>query len=204
MWNAFRFIQEHISLFDAKPSIEGNFGVINEWLLHQASYTFDQYKRHLEQNEFTGSLAAIDQFFWNDFCDNYLELVKDQLFHPELYDMNQVKATRWVLYHVGLRILQWYAPYVPYITDAIYQEIYKKYEGDLSIHQSKFATTQIEYDFKKSSAVMKSVIGVIGHIRRLKTEKQLSLKTPLANLLIVDEKNIHLDDIASQELLIKG
>lgn len=204
MWNAFRFIQEHISLFDAKPSIEGNFGVINEWLLNQASHTFTQYKKHLEHNEFTGSLAAIDQFFWNDFCDNYLELVKDQLFHPELYDMNQVNATRWVLYHVGLRILQWYAPYVPYITDAIYQEIYKKYETEQSIHQSKFASAQIEYAFEKSSTIMKSVIGVIGQIRRLKTEKQLSLKTPLATLTVIDEKSTQLDDIASQELLLKG
>jgi valyl-tRNA synthetase len=204
MWNAFRFIQEHVSLFDAKPSLEGSLGVVNEWLLDKASHTFTEYQKHLEQNEFTGALAAIESFFWHDFCDNYLELIKDQLFHPEHYHNEQVRATRWTLYHVGLRILQLYAPYVPHITDALYQEIYKKYEPAESIHQTKFKHTQQLFAFEDSTKVMKAVINIVSHVRKAKTEKQLSLKTPVAQLIIVDERNEFLADLQHQEALLKG
>lgn len=204
LWNAFRFINEHISLFDAKPVIPGSLGVINEWLLDRVTKTFTEYQKQLEAHEFMSALAEIENFFWHDFCDNYLELIKDQLFHPELYSLQQVDATRWTLYHVGMRILQLYAPYVPHITDALYQEIYKKYESENSVHQTRFAQIQVEYVFEQSSKIMKAVIAVIAQVRKLKTEKQLSLKTPVAQLTIVDERNQFIDGLQTQEALIKG
>lgn len=204
MWNAFRFISEHISLFDAKPTIDGSFGVVNEWLLDKASQTFAEYRKQLETNEFTSALAAAETFFWHDFCDNYLEMIKDQLFHPELYSPENVYATRWTLYHVGLRILQWYAPYVPHITDALYQEIYKKYEQTESIHQTKFKDVQHAYVFEHSSKLMKAIITVVGQVRKAKTEKQLSLKTPVSRLVIIDERNEYGPELGKQEALLKG
>ncbi|HEB41675.1 MAG TPA: hypothetical protein ENI08_01475 [Candidatus Dependentiae bacterium] len=45
----------------------------------------------------------MDQFFWHDFCDNYLELIKHQLFNPQDYPAAAVYATRWTLYQGGLR-----------------------------------------------------------------------------------------------------
>ncbi|MFZ5953779.1 MAG: valine--tRNA ligase [Candidatus Dependentiae bacterium] len=204
LWNAFRFINEHISLFDAKPVIPGSLEVINEWLLDRITKTFTEYQKQLEAHEFTSALAEVENFFWHDFCDNYLELIKDQLFHPELYSPQQVDATRWTLYHVGMRILQLYAPYVPHITDALYQEIYKKYELQNSVHQTRFAQIQVEYVFEQSSKIMKAVIAVIAQVRKLKTEKQLSLKTAVAQLTIVDERNQFIDGLQTQEALIKG
>jgi len=204
LWNAFRFINEHVSLFDAKTVTPSDFGTVNEWLLHQITQTFVKYQGYLERYEFSLALDSVEHFFWHDFCDNYLELVKDQLFHPENYKTDMVNATRWTLYHAGLRLLQLYAPYLPHLTDVLYSAIYKDSESSISIHQTKFSTYQVSYDFAAGAQLMDKVIHIITQVRKLKTEKQISLKTPVKELLITGSSAVVLNDIGTQESLIKG
>jgi len=213
LWNAFRFIHEHISpiahhtpspAHPAKPGValerRGEFiegGIINEWALHQISRAFEQYKTAFEQYEFGSALNHIEPFFWNDFCDNYLELIKNQLFNPDSYTPEQVAATRWTLHEVGLRILQLYAPYLPHLTETLYASLYQATVKKPSIHQTQFADIQIDYIFEESARKTTSLIALASTIRKLKTEQQLSLKTPVAQLVI------HLEDLNLQEALQK-
>lgn len=206
LWNAFRFAQEHTQGVDLK-SQPPTVGTVNEWLLHTATETFAEYSKYLEQNEFSLALASAEKFFWHAFCDNYLELIKHQLFNPGEYKAEDVAATRWTLAHVGLRILQMYAPYMPYITEAIYAECYKNQVGVPSIHQSRFELMQKSYLLPTSNDTMQAVIELSTQVRRLKTERQLSLKTPLATLKIYAENDgviDLLDPIKSQDRLIRG
>jgi len=66
LWNAFRFIKEHIqgTSFDHLPE---QFGTVNEWILHTASEHFQLYRRHLDAQEFGLALDPIEKFFWKDF-----------------------------------------------------------------------------------------------------------------------------------------
>ena len=57
----------------------------------------NRYNAYLDENEFGLALDVVEKFFWNNFCDNYLELIKDQLFNPENYTEFELKATRWTL-----------------------------------------------------------------------------------------------------------
>ena len=134
LWNAFLFAQPHIS-DGVSTTMPEDIGLVNKWLLHTISTRFAQYHDYLEHNEPGLALGVLEQFFWNDFCDNYIELIKNQLFNPQEYEEKTVAATRWTLYHVGLRLLQLYAPYLPHVTETIYQKLYKKHEHTASVHQ---------------------------------------------------------------------
>jgi valyl-tRNA synthetase len=218
IWNAFRFIHEHSSIVpQAQPSTP--LGVTNEWLLHTATQTFAQYQKYFDDNEFGLALDVIEKFFWHNFCDNYLELIKDQLFKPDNYTEVELKATRWTLYHVGLRILQMYAPYLPHITEKIYEIIYEKQtcppelaepEGPdkrrlgRSIHQLRFSAVQQGYMFEESAKIMHVIIELITQVRKLKTEKQLSLKVPLSALTITATDQHLLHKIEGHTQLIRG
>ncbi len=203
IWNAFRFIHEHVSIVAVEqPSTP--LGVTNEWLLHSATQAFNRYTTYLNQNEFSLALDAVEKFFWHNFCDNYLELIKDQLFNPDKYTEFELKATRWTLYHVGLRILQMYAPYLPFITENIYGIIYHKQTGISSLHQTKYANIQQNYLFEESAALMETIIEIIAQVRKLKTEKQLSLKVPLASLTISSSDEHLLHKIENQIPLLRG
>lgn len=202
LWNAFRFIEPHIvSLKSPAPQ---HLGIEHEWVLTRLSSCVRKYEGYFEDYEFSLALASIEQFFWQDFCDNYLEICKDQLLNPQNYTPAEVQATRWTLSYVGLRILQLYAPFVPHVTETIYQELYRKDVETVSLHMTKFATYQVPYDYPQSAHLMDKIIEIIGMVRKLKSEKQLSLKTEFTLLTI----GCH-DDALRQQLehngpLIKG
>ncbi len=200
LWNAFRFIHEHMN--DAPMHQTDPVGTINEWLLHQSSACFVLYKKYFEEGEFSLALDAIEKFFWHDFCDNYIELVKEQLFKPELYSSDAVAGTRWTLYTAGLHILQLFAPYLPYITETLYKELYGQKEKTISVHSTHYDSRK--FIFEQSAAITQHLIILTTHIRSLKTARQLSLKVPLQNLEIhCNEKQI-LDALMPLEQIIKG
>jgi len=203
LWNAFRFVSTHIQAYEGSAQPE-QLGLVNEWLLHSLSMRYAQYQKYFDMHEFGLALDQIEQFFWHDFCDNYLELIKDQVFKPELYSADQVAATRWTLYHVGMRILQLYAPYLPYITEQLYGSLYKTRVGTHSIHATKFAQFQTMLRFDESYAHATHLNTVVQTVRKLKTERQLSLKTELAQLIVSTADEAIRTMLESQAQLIKG
>ncbi len=203
LWNAFRFVEEHLSSY--KPTDERlQLGLLNEWIIHQTSECYQQYRKYFEQHEFGLALDRVEHCFWHNFCDNYLELIKDQLFKPELYSPEIVKATKATLYHVALRILQMYAPYIPHVTETLYQLIYKKEIGVPSLHQTKFSALQSRENFMHAHEYGSKIIALVQQIRKLKTERQLSLKTGLQTLTIGSLNPKLIEQIRMCEQTIKG
>jgi valyl-tRNA synthetase len=203
LWNAFRFLEPHIAELSFTHHLD-NVGIVNEWILHQATLVFEKYKAKFEQYEISLALEPVNTFFWQDFCDNYIELIKNQLFNPELYDPAEVCKTRQTLYLIGLRILQLYAPYLPHVTELLYQLVYKKQVQKSSLHHTVYDSHFGIYQHEKSVAIMEQVLAVIGQVRKLKTAHQLSLKSPLVTLTIVVQNQAQKDLLLQAEQLIRG
>lgn len=203
LWNAFKFIHEHMQQCSATPDMH-SLGAMNEWLLHKSTDCFDQYCKYLEKNEFSLALEVIERFFWDNFCDNYLEIIKDQLFNPDRHSIGAVCATQWTLYAVGMRILQLYAPYLPHITETLYQTIYRETYGNVSIHMTRFNEVQVSYKFDKNVLIGDAIVAVVGQVRKLKSERQLSLKTVLNTLIIMCTDEDILKSLQVNDLIIKG
>jgi len=201
LWNAFRFIKEHIT--DLQHEAPEELGLINQWLLHEITQTFSTYQTYLEKNEFGLALQAAEQFFWHSFCDNYLELIKDQLFNPDSYDAATICATRWTLHHVGLRILQIFSAYMPFVTESIFALVYAQGETD-SLHKTKYAAEQVPFAFAEQAALMQHILKIIAAVRKLKTQQQLSLKVELERLALHTDDQALLDALRAHEQLIKG
>jgi len=203
LWNAFLFIGEHIKPVKHHIMPE-ELGTLNEWLLHCATKTFVTYQKYHEQYEFGLALNHVEQFFWATFCDNYIELVKHQLFNPDLYPEKEVNATRWTLCDIGLRILQLYAPYVPHVTEAIYNALYKEQLETPSLHQTRFSDYQAMRIYDISTQIAEHIVEIATLVRKLKTGHQLSLKTTL-NSLHIYSPDIHLfEQLPKHEQVIRG
>ena len=200
LWNAFSFINMHTQEYKHAVVPSTELGVVNQWMLDASTTMLEKYKAALDKNEFGAALQTIERLFWNDFCDNYLEIIKDQFFHPENYSPEQITVTRWTLHTVGLRILQCYAPYLPHITENIYQAIYKESVGETSLHITQLQKNMHEID-ADNNAAMEKMLEVITTVRKLKTEQQLSLKTELQTLTLHESLNYI---FADQENIIKG
>lgn len=202
LWNAFRFCAEHITGYE-KPAQAPKLDQLNEWILTCLNKTIHGYIQAFDGYEYHAALEVAEKFFWADFCDNYLELVKDQFFNPDKYDAATIQGTRFVLYEVGFAILQLFAPFVPFVTDALYQRLYKVTEKEVSLHVTVLDEKRFDYTFDQSVQAVQCALAVVASVRKLKSEKQISLKTELQSLVIYGDREVQAL-LAQQETLLKG
>ena len=199
LWNACLFAKEHPA--SAQSGHVRN--QINQWILHRATETFEQYTKYFDSYEFGLALQTVEQFFWNDLCDNYIELVKDQLFKPEKYSADEVAETKATLHAVILRVLQLFAPYIPHITEIIFQELFATQVDATSLHLTKFADLQTPHMYAENADRVNQLITVVSAVRKLKSDHAVSLKTELKECVIIAPQKT-LDAIKPLETILKG
>lgn len=179
LWNSAKFVDMHIK--DADLTEEAELQSIDKWLISRCHETFEKYQQQMENYEMGLARQEIDKFFWNDLCDNYLEMAKERLYNPDNKYGDSQKAAQQTLATVFLEVLKMYSPFVPHITEYIYQELYKFKLKDELLSTSKF--TELPYD-KKYIEFGDAMKKVVGDVRKYKTERNLSMKEPIEELKI--------------------
>jgi valyl-tRNA synthetase len=181
LWNAASFCIMQLQDFNGeKPK---DLLPIDEWIIEKIKEVEEKSVEYLNDYEIGLAKHEIDNFFWNDFCDNYLEIVKDRLYKPEIHGTAERLSSQYALYNVLLEILKLYAIYVPYITEEIYQSYYKDFEKSISLHTMQW---NMMSDSKKEDILYfgESIINIISEVRKYKSERNLSLKEKINKLKI--------------------
>ncbi len=186
--NAASFVQMLTEWFDPKANFDTTTLLeTDKWIIAKANDTIKKMSEYLDKFEYGLAKIAFEDFFRHDLCDNYLELVKVRLYKPELFENWKTKklAGQWTLYHVLFATIKVIAPYLPHITEEIYQNYFKQFNNEISIHKFAFPeeilnitnSEEIVSEFEKISEIIESV-------RRFKTEKQISMWAELKNIVI--------------------
>src|SRR5579883_853356 len=116
LWNAARFVLSTGQPPTQVPQHDA-LTTADRWILSRANRTIADVTRLFEEFEFSEAGRILYEFVWSEFCDWYIEIAKIELRSEE---EAQKVATRWVLYHVledALKLLQ---PFMPYVTQAIW------------------------------------------------------------------------------------
>ena len=203
LWNACRFAHTHLQDLD-NPYEQRDLSAydpVNRWILHRATRTYRTYTRYLEKYEWNHALQTIEDFFWHDVCDNYFEFIKDQLFNPDRYADGARVQTLTCLYDVLYRVFQMYAPFIPHITDKLYQIICRPHEEAPSLHMTKFDTVQRPYEAPEAVEHVNWLLAVAQHVRKLKTDYEVALRAPLSHLTVVAPEHAHTHIHAVQEYI---
>ncbi len=203
--NAASFVGMLTEWFDPKADFDTSTLLeTDKWIIARTNETIKKMSEYLDNFEYGLAKIAFEDFFWHDLCDNYLELVKVRLYKPELFENWEVKklAWQWTLYNVLFATLKMIAPYLPHITEEIYQNQFKNSDNEISIHKCAFPTEILNIDNpEKIIAEFEKVSEVIETVRRFKTESQISMWTALEKIVIYcsdeDRKSIELfeDDV---------
>ena len=184
LWNAFNFCKIHWKDYRPSATIDrSELESADIWILSKFQKVIREYFQYLDHYNYFKARKVVDNFFWKDFCDNYLEIVKYRLYGSSPQDKGY-KSGRFTLYYVFLGVLKLYAPYLPFITEEIYQDYFRNIEQVKSIHltsfyrpDDKFRNEQIEKEFEE-------VILIIASLRRFKSENKLSMKKELSKVVI--------------------
>jgi valyl-tRNA synthetase len=169
---------------DRTPLIDKLILPVDKWIIERCKQTTKNARELLNKYEIGSARLEIDDFFWKDFCDYYLEIVKERLYQPEIHGYKERQSAQSALYYCLLNIIKLYAIYVPHITEYIYQEFFRQYEGDISLHRLCWnKDDDIDNNIILFGEKLKKVIA---GARRYKSENNLSMKADMEKVTIHD------------------
>ena len=169
LWNASRFMLMNLEGFDKSfvPAAE-DYTMADKWILSRFAKTAQGVTENLEKYELGEAGRLIYEFIWSEFCDWYIELSK-----ARLYDKENVKprqTAQYVLGYVLERTLRLLHPFMPFITEEIWQHI--PHEGK-SIMVSQWPAedkTIADLIDEASESSMTTIMETIKTIRALRLE----------------------------------
>ena len=159
LWNASRFV-----LMNIEGLTELEFSDLKEedkWILTKLNNTIKSVTKNMEHYEFNNVGSQIYSFVWNDFCDNYIEFAKFSL---------ESKTTKSVLYKVLSSILKMLHPFMPYVTDELYNSL-PIHEEDIIL--SKYPEYNKDEIFTKECEKFDNIIEFIKVFRNVKLENKI-------------------------------
>ncbi len=174
IWNAGRFILMNIKDYlvnDEKIEFE-KLPIFSKWIFSRLQQTVKKVREKLEEFEFDQAAMSVYHFFWDEFCDWYLEVSKVYLTKPELR-----KFTQDVLLEVFKTSLKLLHPFIPFITEELWQRLPKK-ETEYIITAS-FPEVKEEFLNKEVEEKVKLIQEIVVAIRNIKAEYNLVSKTDL-------------------------
>jgi valyl-tRNA synthetase len=192
IWNAARLVERHLEGVDreflAAVEVSAILLPTDLWLLSTLSRTISFATRALQENDYASARSEVERFFWSDLCDNYLEMVKARLY-GEVEPARD--AARWTLYHALLAVLKLLAPYLPYVTEEIYQALFRSIEGGTSIHRAAWPQAPDKWIDRDAEAAGRALLEILREVRRYKAEHSLSIGAKLATLRVYANTSLY-------------
>jgi valyl-tRNA synthetase len=149
LWNEFKFVASNLENADLKDLAAKDLGkkpsvMIDRWVLSHAQNTLKEATQAFEVFEFSQALRALERFFWLTYCDNYLEIVKDRFWSREAHRPEAIQSAEQTLYVLSRTVLKMFAPFMPFITEELWQRFFREREGVKSIHVASWPKFQEE------------------------------------------------------------
>ncbi len=180
IWNASKFVLSFLQEYT--PTKPNKILPMDLYIMHKFNQAYNDTIKQYENVEMGYARTEIEKFFWN-FCDNYIEIAKNRLYKPEVYGEEAKESAQWACYNVLLGILKLFAITMPHITEEIYQDYFRKFEGEDSIHLTVLSPINLE----ECSTIIScgdEVVEIVSKIRQFKTENKISMKTQIESLNI--------------------
>jgi valyl-tRNA synthetase len=181
LWNAAKLGLGHLDGYTPPSAAPAGLNATDRWLLARLHETIRRATHAMEEYEFASAKAEVERFFWADFADNYLELVKFRLYGSEAPDEDGSARSnaQYVLYHTLKAVIGMFAPFVPHITDEIYKLGFSKIDGHASVHVSPWPIARDAWQSDAALRQGRNVLGVTEEVRKWKSERQLGMSAPL-------------------------
>ena len=185
LWNASRFVFMNLDGYQGTCQLNKNTekSIADQWILSRLNSTTQEVNQALDNFKFNDASLAVYKFIWNEYCDWYIEFAK-----PRLQEDGPGKiASQNVLVHVLEAALKLLHPFMPFITEEIWQKLPKN--GD-SIMVSAFPKFDVAKSDKDVEKAMGKVMEVITGVRNIRGEMNLNPGLKLKALIKTRHANL--------------
>jgi valyl-tRNA synthetase len=175
IWNASRFVL--MNLGDAS-GIEARWvpsdALADRWILAELNSAIEQVTSALDEYRINDAAQTIYRFFWDSFCDWYIELTKSVVASREVSD--DVVAARCRIVYILETSLRLLHPLMPYITEEIWQQL--PHKGD-SVMVASWPQSNSAFEDQSARARMETLIALITKVRNIRSEMNIPIQSKL-------------------------
>jgi valyl-tRNA synthetase len=187
IWNAARFC---LMNSDGAESVANSFGgelpLHDRWILSRLNKTAREVNAKLEQYEFHGVVQTLYHFFWDDFCDWYIELAKATVTTETDSPERGIARARLIsVLEQSLRLLH---PFMPYLTEELWQKLpvehaqllHRAYAGaEPTIMLASFPQCADALVDESAESEMQAVIDLVSRVRNIRSEMNIKPGAPI-------------------------
>lgn len=178
IWNAGRFLlmnlpdrqagAENIKL--KKELNDSHIDFADEWIISRLNKTLQQLNKAMDDFEVNNAIKLIYSFIWNDFCDWYVEMIKNRLYSDN-EEIKSATLTRAIsIFEDALKMLH---PFMPFITEELWQLMDERKDGE-SISTSDYPTVDESLIKDSADEEMDFVKDIITAIRNIRGEMNIA------------------------------
>jgi valyl-tRNA synthetase len=174
LWNATRFIVNNEEAWLQKPlhGYDAALKLPERWILSRLAFTINEVNKYLSDYRFNDAANSIYQFVWHEFCDWYIEFTK-----PVLYKGSSEERAAIIncLFFILEKILQLLHPFMPYVTEDIWHNIFKQSKSIMTTKYPDAMQRDIDAEEK-----MGHVIDAVAGIRSIRGELNIAPSLEIA------------------------
>lgn len=169
IWNASRFVLMNLDGVDNNDIDYSKLTIADKWILDKLNNTAKEVNANIENYRIGETAHTLYDFFWNSYCDWYVEIAKVQL-QDESIKLNTQRVLRYVL-DMSLRLLH---PIMPHITERVWQLIPK--ETDIkAIMLAQYPVYEDKLSFPKEAREMELVFETIKSLRNVRQSFNIAM-----------------------------
>ncbi|MBQ4517364.1 MAG: valine--tRNA ligase [Clostridia bacterium] len=167
IWNASRFVLMNLTVNERKLPDVSEMQLEDKWILHEYNQLVQAVTENLDRFELGIAVGKLYDFIWDKFCDWYIELIK-----PRLYDEDcpSNKAAQYTLSYVLSGALELLHPFMPFITEEIWQKL--PHEGE-SIVIAAWPKYNEGLEFAKEATDMELIMSALKAVRNQRSEMNI-------------------------------
>src|SRR6059036_4038220 len=163
IWNAARLVLSNLDGFDAALAKKTPPALADVWIESRLAATIAEVRTAMRRYRFSDAASSMYQFLWHEFCDWYLEIAKLSLYRAESPARRaRTQATLVRVLETTLRLLH---PFMPFITEEIWQRLPHKGESIMVAPFPKAARKQRNADTERQMAVVMDLVTAVRNIR---------------------------------------
>jgi valyl-tRNA synthetase len=206
IWNGSKFVIASIK--DAEEDIgnidrnnidrDAGLNIWDRWILSRLNRAIAGIEKDLEKFNFSGASRSLYNFFWSEFCDWYLESSKNRLYSSR--DSEDKKVCRFMLWHVLETYLRLLHPFMPHISERVWQEI--PHRGE-SIVRSSFPDINVNLIDKSIEKRIAPIFDIINEIRKIRSELKINPGEKVSIRLDISGKET-LEDVSGNSGYIRS
>ena len=162
IWNASRFLMMNLTIEECR--LPERLELEDKWILSKLNSVIPEVTENMEKFELGVAAQKVYDFIWDSYCDWYIELTKARL---QGEDEEAKRNAQQVLCHVLTETLKLLHPFMPYITEEIWQAL--PHEGDYLMLQ-KWPEHHVSLDFPEEEKAMEFIMDAIRAVRARRAE----------------------------------